>query len=208
MKQVTQLQKTILIITIFLAVSSAIVAWPPAPPPTPRPHGVGGVNPSLTIAALAERVPKGKVYVFYNRDGKKIAQFRSGQKTNMGTDCVIIKCPPTFGKDVVCWKCMGFTAQPQDRQTGTRKIDRSTAPSPGGSPSRGVIAGRGYTFYQGWQGVVPKGKTYIVYNAQGKKVAQFRSGQKTNMTTDCVIINCSTVGKDVVCWKCPGFTAR
>jgi hypothetical protein len=124
-------------------------------------------------------VPTGKTYLVYDGKGKKVAQFRSGQKTNMTTDCVIIKCPATFGKDVVCWKCMGFTAEPGPQ-----------------SPAQG---------WGKWE-YVPKGKTYVVYDARRRMVAQFRSGQKTNMTTDCVIIKCpSTFGPDVVCWKCMGL---
>src|SRR5262249_32852855 len=58
---------------------------------------------------------------------------------------------------------------------------------------------------------VPIGKTYVVYNSQGKKVAVFRSGQKTNMSKKCVQVICTGTdrsGNDVVCWKCRGFAAR
>lgn len=52
--------------------------------------------------------------------------------------------------------------------------------------------------------VVPRGKTYAVLNASGRKIADFMSGQKTTMAvTDCAQVTCpDTFGKDVVCWKC------
>ncbi len=52
--------------------------------------------------------------------------------------------------------------------------------------------------------VVPRGKTYVLLDAGGKKIGDFMSGQKTTMTvTDCVQVPCpNTFDKGVVCWKC------
>jgi hypothetical protein len=57
------------------------------------------------------RVPTGKTYYVYDGKGKKVGEFKSGQKTPKATSCAMIKCPSTFGKDVVCWQCMGLTAK-------------------------------------------------------------------------------------------------
>ena len=142
------------------------------------------------------KVPAGKIYFVYDGKGKKVAQFRSGQKTNMTTDCAMIKCPSTFGQDVVCWKCMGFTAKSSaTEREGHGHIDPLYS-----------AAGTSSDYSR-----VPNGKTYVVYNAKGKKAAQFRSGQKTNMSEKCVQVPCTgsdTSGQEVVCWKCPGLTAR
>ena len=127
-------------------------------------------------------VPVGKTYVVYDGKGKKVAQFRSGQKTSMTTDCAMIKCPPTVGKNVVCWKCMGLTAKPAGQ-------------SP--YPADGSVK------------FLKDPINYVVYNANGKKIAEFRSGRKTSMPPDCVMIKCPpTVGKNVVCWQCKGLTAK
>ena len=66
--------------------------------------------PNLTDLLYAEG-PIRKAYVVYDTIEKKITVFRSGQRTNMTSDRAMIKCPPTFGKDVVCWQCMGLTAR-------------------------------------------------------------------------------------------------
>jgi hypothetical protein len=137
-------------------------------------------------------VPTGKTYLVYDGKGKKVAQFRSGQRTNMSTDCVLIKCPSTFNPDVVCWKCMGFTANQQSN-------------APIWSQNAGSLSNRPMLSYA----EVPVGKTYVVYDAKRKKVGEFRSGQRTPKATDCAMIKCpSTFGKDVVCWQCMGFAAK
>lgn len=52
-------------------------------------------------------------------------------------------------------------------------------------------------------GMVPAGKKYAVFNAKGKKIAAYKAGEKTSMTTDCAQIPCpSSFDKDTVCWKC------
>jgi hypothetical protein len=144
------------------------------------------------VLKSAQMVPVGKTYFVYDGKGKKVAEFKSGQKTNMSTDCVIIKCPSSFGQDVVCWKCMGFAAQ----TTGQ--------PGPTDRGNDTLMGKGGFEYTR-----VPTGKKYFVYDGKRKRVAEFRSGQKTNMSTDCVIIKCpSSFGKDVVCWQCMGFTAK
>jgi hypothetical protein len=57
---------------------------------------------------LPRRVPRGKTYVYLNNSGKEIARKRAGQNTHSNgiTDCAQIPCPSTFGKDVICWKCV------------------------------------------------------------------------------------------------------
>ena len=139
------------------------------------------------------RVPVGKTYVVYDGKGKRVAEFRSGQKTSMTTNCVMINCPSTFGPDIVCWKCMGLTAQPPSQQSDSDLNHKLQ-----------LQLSEANTYAR-----VPTGKTYIVYDGKRKKVAEFRSGQKTSMTTNCAMIKCpSTFGKDVVCWQCMGFTAK
>ena len=50
---------------------------------------------------------------------------------------------------------------------------------------------------------VPAGKTYTVLDAKGKTIRQFKAGEKTTLTTDCVQVPCpKTFADDVVCWKC------
>jgi hypothetical protein len=51
-------------------------------------------------------VPAGKKYVIFNAQGKKIADFKAGQKSSVTKDCAQTPCPPSFGKDTVCWKCV------------------------------------------------------------------------------------------------------
>jgi len=54
----------------------------------------------------------------------------------------------------------------------------------------GRLRGDKYIYYLAQQvysyARVPIGKTYVVYNSQGKKVAVFRFGRKTNMSKKCV----------------------
>lgn len=57
------------------------------------------------------KVPRGKTYVVLDEKGKEVAKFKSGQKTTMAADCVIVKCPDTFDPNVTCWKCIGLTAE-------------------------------------------------------------------------------------------------
>ena len=56
----------------------------------------------------AKIVPKGKTYVYLDDKGSEVARRRSGQasKTAGITDCAQVPCPSTFGKDIVCWKCV------------------------------------------------------------------------------------------------------
>lgn len=56
------------------------------------------------------KVPRGATYVLLNEEGKQVTKFKSGQKTTMSPDCVIVKCPDTFDPSVTCWKCIGLTA--------------------------------------------------------------------------------------------------
>jgi hypothetical protein len=57
------------------------------------------------------KVPRGSTYVVLDNNGKEIAKFKAGQKTTMGGDCVIVKCPDTFDPRVTCWKCVKLTAE-------------------------------------------------------------------------------------------------
>jgi hypothetical protein len=57
---------------------------------------------------LPRRVPRGKTFVYLNSSGKELSRKKAGQSTRVNgiTDCAQIPCPSTFGKDVVCWKCV------------------------------------------------------------------------------------------------------
>jgi hypothetical protein len=200
MKRLTQLYKTILTtISVLLAVYPAQLpaqtirseTFPRNQQPAAGPSAPKGQQESTLVF---NKVPSGKIYVVYDANRKKVAEFKSGQKTNMTSDCLPFPCPFPFHPRYICWICPEFTAQPPSQPTGQ---------SPGPILS-GYAAQPGITYAR-----VPSGKTYVVYNANRRNVAQFRSGQKTNMGTDCVITKCPpTFGKDVVCWKCVGFTAR
>ncbi len=50
-------------------------------------------------------VPQGKTY-YLMKNGKVDKKFISGSSTPMTTDCAQIKCPESFDKDTVCWKCI------------------------------------------------------------------------------------------------------
>jgi len=50
-------------------------------------------------------VPQGKTYYLMKND-KVDKKFISGSSTPMTTDCAQIKCPGSFDKDIVCWKCI------------------------------------------------------------------------------------------------------
>jgi hypothetical protein len=74
------------------------VAWGDDRAPTPATIAAPKLDPAV--------VPRGRTYVQLDAAGKTIGEFLAGQKTPMAvTDCVQVNCPPTFGKDVVCWKC-------------------------------------------------------------------------------------------------------
>jgi hypothetical protein len=52
---------------------------------------------------------------------------------------------------------------------------------------------------------VPKGKTYVYFNAKGAELSRKSSGQSTraNNITDCAQVPCpSTFGPNIICWKC------
>jgi hypothetical protein len=55
---------------------------------------------------MAKVVPAGKQYIVYDSRGKQILDLKAGSSTAEITDCAQIPCPPTFGDDVVCWKCV------------------------------------------------------------------------------------------------------
>jgi hypothetical protein len=50
-------------------------------------------------------VPQGKTY-YLMKNGKVDKKFKSGSSTPMVADCAQIKCPESFDKDIVCWKCV------------------------------------------------------------------------------------------------------
>jgi hypothetical protein len=145
------------------------------------------------------RVPKGKTYLVYDARGKKLAEFKSGQRTNMNQSCLPLPCPPPYGdENWLCWVCYDFTAQQPTAAGASVQNGAAVYNAIHVQPRRHLKE-------------VPSGKTYIVYDSKGKKVAVFRSGQKTNMTEKCVQVICTgsdRSGQDVVCWKCPGFTTR
>lgn len=60
---------------------------------------------SMTLN-FSKVVPAKKQYVIYNSRGQKILDLKAGSSTAGVTDCAQIPCPPTFGDDVVCWKCV------------------------------------------------------------------------------------------------------
>ncbi len=64
----------------------------------------------------ASTVPAGKKYVIFNAQGKKIADFKAGQKSSVTKDCTQTPCPPSFGKDTVCWKCAEPIRSPKKAQ--------------------------------------------------------------------------------------------
>ncbi len=87
---------------IFAAVTAAVI---------PLVLAVAGDRPSesvsLNFAKISyQKVPAGKKYAVFNTKGKKIADFKAGEKTSMTTDCAQIPCPSSFDKDTVCWKCV------------------------------------------------------------------------------------------------------
>ncbi len=51
-------------------------------------------------------VPKNQRYVIFDAKGQPLSVLKSGTSTAEVTDCAQIPCPPTFGDDVVCWKCV------------------------------------------------------------------------------------------------------
>jgi hypothetical protein len=54
-----------------------------------------------------QTVPVGKTYVQVDDKGKEIKRFKSGEKTTFAVaDCVMVNCPRSFDRDVVCWKCV------------------------------------------------------------------------------------------------------
>lgn len=57
---------------------------------------------------LPRRVPRGKTYVYFDDKGTELARIKAGQlaRSRNITDCAQIPCPSTFGKDVICWKCV------------------------------------------------------------------------------------------------------
>ncbi len=63
-------------------------------------------NISLNYAEIKySQVPPGKRYVVL-KDGKKVTEFKGGQRTTMTADCAQLPCPKSFGADVVCWQCV------------------------------------------------------------------------------------------------------
>ncbi len=62
-------------------------------------------------------VPAGKKYVIFNAQGNKIADFKAGQKSSVTKDCAQMPCPPSFGKDTVCWKCVEKIKSPKNPKT-------------------------------------------------------------------------------------------
>jgi hypothetical protein len=84
------MKRILILLVIAVALFSSAVSF-----------GQGGTK-------LPRRVPKGKTYVYLNNNGTEIARKKAGQSTRSNgiTDCAQIPCPSTFGKDVVCWKCV------------------------------------------------------------------------------------------------------
>jgi hypothetical protein len=58
-----------------------------------------------------DRVPNGMTYTVYDAHGNKVAEFRSGQKTNMSLHCIPMPCE--YGPYIwhVCWKCYDWVTQ-------------------------------------------------------------------------------------------------
>ena len=106
-------------------------------------------------------VPVGKTYVVYDGKGRRVTEIKSGQKTTVSTNCVKIKCPPTFGDDVVCWRCDDLAAQ----QPSAKKPDRGTIPTESISLNFDKLK-------------VPPGKTYIVYDSKRRKIGEFKNEAK------------------------------
>jgi len=68
---------------------------------------LGSVVSFGQVGKLPSKVPTGKTYVFLDSKGKELRRRKSGQsaRTNNISDCAVIPCPSTFGKDIVCWIC-------------------------------------------------------------------------------------------------------
>lgn len=71
-------------------------------------------QPALAAVPAASQkvVPPGERYVILDDRNRKMSEFTAGQQTPVTTDCVQVSCPPTFEKDVVCWKCKERIAAP------------------------------------------------------------------------------------------------
>ena len=165
-----------LILLIVVTAAAAVIAAPLAK------------EDSKMLRKNAPVVPAGKTYVKLDANNREVARFNSGQTAAVAKNCTIVKCPSTFGSDIVCWKCDDLPAA-----TG----NRSTV---GAAPAAGK---QGATAERIKEQVVPTGKTYVKLDANNKEIARFGAGQTTAGIKDCAIIKCpSTFGSDVVCWKC------
>lgn len=58
-----------------------------------------------SLAFSPAKVPQDKTY-YLMKNGKVDKKFKSGSSTPMTADCAQIKCPKSFDKDIVCWKCI------------------------------------------------------------------------------------------------------
>jgi hypothetical protein len=70
------------------------------------------VKPAETMTLNYSKVPANKRYVVYDAKGNQIMDLKAGSSTAEITDCAQVPCPPTFGDDVVCWKCVERIAAP------------------------------------------------------------------------------------------------
>jgi|KBSSwiStaDraftv2_1062776.scaffolds.fasta_scaffold663292_2 hypothetical protein len=83
--------------------------------------------PQVSKPAPPTRVPNGSSYRIYDNDGFLILNAKSGEASTLTGDCVQITCPPTFGKDIVCWVCKPRPEGSQ-RGKGAQKSQRGGGP--------------------------------------------------------------------------------
>ena len=98
---------TVSVFTFLLVIAQAALAQtePQSQTRTTKPARAQ-VKPADTMTLNYSKVPANKKYVVYDARGKQIMDLKAGSSTAAITDCAQIPCPPTFGDDVVCWKCV------------------------------------------------------------------------------------------------------
>jgi hypothetical protein len=88
----------------------------------PTPQTAKSTSPAASKSSPPTRVPAGSGYRIYDEDGWLVSNLKSGQASTLTGDCVQIACPPTFGKDIVCWVCR---QRPEgSRGAGAKKVEK------------------------------------------------------------------------------------
>jgi hypothetical protein len=102
---------TVLVFTFLFVITQAAFAQTEPQTRTTKPARAQ-VKPADTTTLKYSKVPANKRYVVYDAKGNQIMDLKAGSSTAEITDCAQIPCPPTFGDDVVCWKCVERIAAP------------------------------------------------------------------------------------------------